>query len=233
MGSGQDLRGAPHCHTEFTNQLGPLVRLLQTETLILKHLASAHTNTWEKPVGLKLLQPTKSFCPCPTCSKSPTTPWQFGAGSGGRYGQHALHLHHQWWKGSTQRKEGFHLQSHTSDLESQQVDHVNESRVRQCSKRQEAEFNKGTTRGRLLTGHFAHDIAKKHVRSLVTVPCVLQSPIEPFLAQLNSHVCQACAARMCRKRYYRILPPRLKLSIGPISEQSLVCSCDIGDQYLK
>ena len=78
IGSGQRLRGVPHCHIEFKKQLRPLVRLLQAKQsrpLTLKHLASLHTNIWEKPVRLKLLQP---------CSTSPTTPWQLGAGWCGR-----------------------------------------------------------------------------------------------------------------------------------------------------
>ena len=148
----------PHRVHKSTRTTGTLVANRNTDPETLGLSAHKHLG---KTCRVETVATNQELLPLSNMFKKSDHALAVGAGSGGRNGQHALHLHHQWWKGSTQRKEGFHLQSHTSDLESQQVDHVNESRVRQCSKRQEAEFNKGTTRGRLLTGHFAHDIAKK------------------------------------------------------------------------
>ena len=115
----------PHCHTGFKKQLRSLVRLLQAKTLILKHLASLN-----KHLGTSRIE-TAATC----CNHVQQVPPRLGslvrdgAGWCGCYSEHAPHLHRQWWKGSTHCNKGVHLQIHASDLESQQVDHLNDSHV--------------------------------------------------------------------------------------------------------
>ena len=72
---------------------------------------------------------------------------------------------------------------------------------------QEAEFNKGTTRSCLLTGHYARDIAKKMLKKNMCVPTVanraLSRPaqLSGMPGVLTAHVPKG----------------RLKLPIGPRS----------------
>ena len=106
----------------FKKQLRPLVRLLQAKTLTLKHLAALHTNIWE-PVGLKLMQHAATMF---NKSHHALAAWCEMVRALRRT---CLAPASSMVEGSTHCNKGVHLQRYASDLESQQVDHLNDSHV--------------------------------------------------------------------------------------------------------